>query len=212
MKVSPPDFSNYFEEPLEAFETAKEFLDGFEGKGYIHPSAKVLEYVVIEPPYYIGKNAIVGPFAHIRPYTFIGDDCHIGKPEIKASIILDNTNIGHNSYVGDSIIGKNCNLGAGATTANLRFDKENVKISYHGKRIDSGRKKLGAIVGDDVNVGINASIMPGVKIGSGCEIGPAALVDRDLEKNVFYGYKRKSFLFFTYDKLVKEKIKGRKAT
>jgi len=169
MKTSAPDFSNYFEEPFEAFENAREFLNDI-GKNYIDDSARILEYTVIEPPCYIGKNATIGPFAHIRPYTFIGDNCHIGKPEIKASIILDNTNIGHHSYVGDSIIGKNCNLGAGATTANLRFDKKNVKITYHGKRIDSGRKKLGAIVGDNVELGINCSIMPGVKIGFGCEI------------------------------------------
>lgn len=186
--IKKPDFANYFEEPLEAFEKAKEFLDDV-GKNYIDGSAKILEYTVIESPCYIGENAVIGPLAHIRPYSFIGDDCAVGTfSVVKASVILEGTHIPHLNYVGDSIIGRNCNLGAGTKTANLRFDEKDVKINYHGKRIDSGRKKLGAIIGDNVKIGINASIMPGVKIGSGCRIGPAVLVDMDLEENSFYGY------------------------
>lgn len=188
MKVSAPDFSNYFEEPLEVFGKAREFLDNI-GKNYIDASAKIFEYAVIEPPCYIGKNTTVGPLAHIIPYNFIGDDCVVGTfSVVKASVILEGTHIPHLNYVGDSIIGRNCNLGAGTKIANLRFDEKNVKINYHGKRIDSGRKKLGAVIGDNVKTGINASILSGVKIGSGCQIGPAVLVDRDLEENIFYGY------------------------
>ncbi len=189
MKTSIPIFSNYFDEPLEAFVKARDFLDDIE-KNYIDDSARILEYTVIEPPCYIGKNATVGPLAHIRPYTFIGDNCFVGTfSVVKASVILEGTYIPHLNYIGDSIIGRNCNFGAGTKTANLLFDEKNVKINYHGKRIDSGRKRLGAIIGDNVKSGINASIMPGVKIGSGCMIGPAVLLDRDLEENSFYGYR-----------------------
>lgn len=186
--VKRPDFSNYFEEPLEALDSARKFLEDV-GKNYISRSAKVLEYTVIEPPCYIGENSVIGPLTHIRPYNFIGDNCVVGTfSVVKASVILDGTHIPHLNYVGDSFIGKSCNLGAGAKTANLRFDENNVKIYYHGKRTDSGRKKLGAIIGDDVKIGINASIMPGVKIGSGCRIGAGVVVERDLKKNTFYGY------------------------
>lgn len=200
--IKRPDFSNYFEEPLEALEAAKDFFKRLDGKNYISSSAKVLENSLIEPPCYIGKNSVIGPFAHIRPYTFIDDNCAVGSFSIiKGSVVLEGTHIPHQNYVGDSIIGENCNLGAGTKTANLRFDEKNVKITYHGKRIDSGRKKLGAIIGDNVKFGINCSVMPGVKIGSGCRIGASVLVDMNLEENVFYGYRNGG--------LIKEKINGR---
>ncbi|MFZ3076955.1 MAG: hypothetical protein WA139_00700 [Candidatus Aenigmatarchaeota archaeon] len=187
--VKRPDFANYFEEPLEAFKKARKFLDDI-GKNHIDDSAKILEYSVIEPPCYIGKNTTIGPFVHILPYSFIGDECAVWTfSVVNASIILEGTHIPHLNYVGYSIIGKNCNLGAGTKTANLRFDEKDVKINYHGKRIGSGRKRLGTITGDNVKTGINVSILPGVKIGSGCRIGPAVLVDRDLGENVFYGYR-----------------------
>ncbi|WP_457753412.1 bifunctional sugar-1-phosphate nucleotidylyltransferase/acetyltransferase, partial [Thermococcus sp.] len=118
-------------------------------------------------PVKIGKNCKIGPNCFIRPYTSIGNHCHIGNAvEIKNSIIMDHSNAPHLNYVGDSIIGENTNLGAGTITANLRHDNKTIKVEVKGKFEDSGRKKLGAIIGHNVKVGINATIYPGRKIGS----------------------------------------------
>ncbi|ASJ06810.1 bifunctional sugar-1-phosphate nucleotidylyltransferase/acetyltransferase [Thermococcus pacificus] len=132
-------------------------------------------------PVKIGKNSRIGPNCFIRPYTSIGDNCHVGNAvEIKNSIIMDNSNAPHLNYVGDSIIGENSNLGAGTITANLRHDRGNVRVEIKGKLEDSGRHKLGAIIGHGVKIGINVSIYPGRKIGSGSFIGPGAIVDRNV--------------------------------
>jgi len=129
-------------------------------------------------PVKIGKNSRIGPNCFIRPYTSIGDNCHIGNAvEVKNSIIMDNSNAPHLNYVGDSIIGEHTNLGAGTITANLRHDRGNIKVEIKGKLEDSGRHKLGAIIGHNVKVGINVSIYPGRKIGSGSLIGPGVIVD-----------------------------------
>ena len=78
-------------------------------------------------------------------------------------------------------MGENCNLGAGTITANLRHDKKNVKVTVKGSRIDSGRRKLGAIIGDNVKTGISVSILPGTKINSGIWIGAGQSITKDQE-------------------------------
>ena len=124
-------------------------------------------------PIIIGEGCEIGPNCYIRPFTVIGDECHVGAAcEVKNSIIMRGTKIPHHNYVGDSIIGEECNLGAGTKIANLRLDKKSVVIE--GK--DTGRRKLGAVIGDRVEVGINASINVGALIGNDSLIGPGALV------------------------------------
>jgi bifunctional UDP-N-acetylglucosamine pyrophosphorylase/glucosamine-1-phosphate N-acetyltransferase len=138
----------------------------------------------IQGPVLIGMDSEVGPNNYIRPYTYVGNDVRIGNAvEIKNSIILDHTRIGHLSYVGDSIIGDNCNFGAGTKIANLRLDNKTIKVTIQGKRVDSGRRKLGVFMGDTVKTGINASFMPGVKIGPNSAIGAEVLVSRDVPTN-----------------------------
>jgi UDP-N-acetylglucosamine diphosphorylase/glucosamine-1-phosphate N-acetyltransferase len=127
----------------------------------------------IEGPVIIGEGCKIGPNCFIRPFTTIGDDCHIGAGvEIKNSIIMNHTAVPHLNYVGDSVIGEGCNFGAGTKIANLRLDKQNIKVDG----IDTGRRKLGAIIGDNVNTGINTSINVGTVIGSNTFIGPGAVV------------------------------------
>ena len=136
-------------------------------------------------PVKIGKNSKIGPNCFIRPYTSIGDKCHIGNAvEIKNSIIMDHSNAPHLNYVGDSIIGENTNLGAGTITANLRHDNRTIKVEVKGKLEDSGRRKLGAIIGHNVKTGINVTIYPGRKIGSNAFIGPGVIVDKNIPSNV----------------------------
>lgn len=126
----------------------------------------------IEGPATIGEQCHIGPCCYLRPSTAIGDNCHIGSMvEIKNSIIMKNTQIPHHNYIGDSIIGEGCNFGAGTKIANLRFDNKNIKVMD----IDTGRRKLGAIIGDRVQTGINASINVGTVIGNDSLIGPGAI-------------------------------------
>jgi bifunctional UDP-N-acetylglucosamine pyrophosphorylase/glucosamine-1-phosphate N-acetyltransferase len=128
----------------------------------------------IEGPCIIGKNCIIGPHAYIRPITVIGDSCHIGHAvEVKNSVIFRDTKIPHFNYIGDSVIGSGCNFGAGTKIANLRHDHGIIYVG--GKK--TGRKKFGAVVGDDVLFGINCSINTGSVIGSGSRIAPHSFVD-----------------------------------
>jgi bifunctional UDP-N-acetylglucosamine pyrophosphorylase/glucosamine-1-phosphate N-acetyltransferase len=141
----------------------------------------------LEGPVHVGRRCHVGPNSYLRPYSTLGDDVKVGAGcEVKNSIVMRNTRIPHLSYVGDSVIGEDCSLGAGTITANLRFDETIVKSRVRGSWVSSGRKKLGAILGDGVRTGINVSIFPGVKIGRRSWIGPGAIVDRDVPSSVRY--------------------------
>lgn len=138
----------------------------------------------IEGPVVIGKNCRIGPNTYIRGATSIGDRCHIGTcTEIKNSIILPGTNLPHFNYVGDSIIGSGCNLGAGTKIANLRHDRAPVRVCGQ----ETGRKKFGAIIGDDVQFGINCSVNTGTVVGPGARIGPHTLVEGCIGQNAVIG-------------------------
>jgi bifunctional UDP-N-acetylglucosamine pyrophosphorylase/glucosamine-1-phosphate N-acetyltransferase len=135
----------------------------------------------LEGPVYVGENASVGPNSYLRPYTVIGAGAHVGaKCEVKNSIIMENAKVPHLSYIGDSIIGAGSSLGAGTITANLRFDDAAIVSMVKGRRVDTGRRKLGAIIGDNVRTGIHVSLLPGVKVGGGAWLGPGAVVARDV--------------------------------
>ncbi|MDD1733688.1 MAG: glucose-1-phosphate thymidylyltransferase, partial [Methanothrix sp.] len=134
----------------------------------------------IQGPVLIGEDCDIGPNCYIRPTTCIGDRVRIGNAvEVKNSAIMSHSKIGHLSYVGDSIIGEGCNFGAGTICSNLRHDGKNIKSYVKGERVDSGRRKLGVVMGDDVMTGINTSIYPGTVIEPGFRGLPAA-VCRDL--------------------------------
>jgi UDP-N-acetylglucosamine diphosphorylase/glucosamine-1-phosphate N-acetyltransferase len=134
----------------------------------------------IEGPCIIGKNCRIGPHAYIRGSTSIGDDCHIGHcTEIKNSIIMPGTKIPHFNYIGDSVIGSNCNFGAGTKGANLRHDHANIKVC--GK--DTRKKKFGAVIGDNVQFGINCSINVGAVIGSNAQFAPNSFIEGCIGEN-----------------------------
>ena len=138
----------------------------------------------IEGPVYIGKNCQLGPNCLIRPFSSIDDNCTIGQGvEIKNSIIAMNSHISHLNYVADSIIGENCNLGAGTILANLRFDGKNVQSVVKEKPIDTQRRKFGAVFGKGAKTGVNVSVMPGILIGSNSVIGPHCLVTENIKDN-----------------------------
>ena len=144
-------------------------------------TARVRSGAYIEGPCFIDEGADVGPNCFIRACTSIGKNARVGNGcEVKNSIIMDGTHVGHLSYVGDSILCEKCNLGAGTITANLRLDDGSVKMLVKDKVVDTGRRKLGAILGDNVKTGIGALLMPGVKVGNDSWVGAGFMVERDL--------------------------------
>lgn len=158
-----------------------------EGEVYVDEGAEIKPFTTIEGPAYIGRNAKVGPSARVRPWTVICDNSVVGfGVEVKESVLFENVHAHHLSYIGDSVICEDANFGAGTITANLRFDERTVKMMVKDKLEDTGRKKMGAIVGAGVRTGINVSIMPGVKIGSGSWIMPGTVVYRDVPPKSIY--------------------------
>ena len=165
----------------------KDLKSSFEGT--VEPNATIKGEVVIgkgtlirngsyiEGPVIIGENCDIGPNCFIRPSTAIGNHVRVGNAvEIKNTIIMKDTHVGHLSYVGDSIIGHRCNFGAGTKVANLRHDGKNIKVMVKSRILDSGRRKLGVIMGDDVHTGINTSINIGTIMEKGRYTYPGEIV------------------------------------
>ena len=164
------------EDDVQISETAK-----VEGNVWIRKGAKILDNACVKGPCYIGTNTIIGNNCLIRGYASIGDNCIVGfTSEIKSSLIGDNC-LFHMNYIGDSIISDHCLFGAGATTANFRFDEKNIKVMVDDKKVDSGTNKLGAIMGDHSKAGINSALAPGVKLGPYCIVGAGVHLQEDLE-------------------------------
>jgi UDP-N-acetylglucosamine diphosphorylase/glucosamine-1-phosphate N-acetyltransferase len=148
--------------------------------------ARVRSGAYIQGPVFIGEDSDIGPNCFIRPYTSVGKDVKIGNAcEMKNSIIMDETRIRHLSYVGDSVIGRDCNLGAGSIVANYRLDGKTIKITVKDEIVDSERTKLGVFLGDGVKTGINTLFMPGIKVGQDSWIGPNLVVYHDVPSNAF---------------------------
>ena len=156
----------------------------------IEDGALIRSGTYIEGPVYIGSGAVIGPNARIRPYSVICNDSVVGfSVEVKESLIMEHVHVSHLSYVGDSIICEGVNFGAGTITANLRFDDKPVKVNIKDKRVSTGRRKFGAIIGGYVKTGINVSLMPGVKVGSYSWIAPGAVVYEDVPPRSFLRFK-----------------------
>ena len=152
-----------------------------DGRLQVGKGTKILPGVVIEGDVVIGEDCKIGPNCYIRGATSIGNRCHVGQSvELKNSILMDGTNVGHLSYVGDSVLGQKVNLGAGTVTSNLRHDGKNHRSLVGDALVDTGRRKFGAILGDGVHTGINTSLYPGRKIGPGATTRPGAIVERDI--------------------------------
>jgi bifunctional UDP-N-acetylglucosamine pyrophosphorylase/glucosamine-1-phosphate N-acetyltransferase len=138
---------------------------------------------VIEGNVYLGEGSYIGPHAYIRGTTSIGKDCGIGdSTTLKNSIIFDHVNAKHLTYIGDSIVGSNCNFGAATQIANYRFDAGNIKAVVNDVTIDTRRNKLGAIIGDNVKMGVLSAVMPGKIIGDGCWVDAGVVVKENVER------------------------------
>ena len=157
-----------------------------QGSVIIGKNTKILPGSYIEGPTIIGSECKIGPNCYIRPHTSIGDRCHIGNAcEVKNSIVMNGSNIPHQNYVGDSIIGEYCNLGAGSKVANLRLDKKTISVALNGKKINTSRRKLGVIMGDNVQTGINSMMDVGTMIGNNVFIGPGSLISGEIKPDAW---------------------------
>lgn len=147
-----------------------------EGNVFIGRNTKVYENATIRGPCYIGDNCIIGNNVLIREYCVIENNCVIGaNSEITRSILQENVSI-HSGFVGDSIIGRNTSIGAGIITANKRLDRKEIYAIVKDEKVNTKLNSLGAIIGENVKIGIRASIMPGTMIGNNVIIGPNSLL------------------------------------
>jgi len=151
--------------------------------------AVISDRATIVGPTIIGHKVEIRPGAYIRGSAIIGDGAVIGNStEIKNAIIFNGAQLPHYNYVGDSIIGHKAHLGAGAIISNFRLDHGNIKIKAKDGKIDTGLRKMGALVGDFAEVGCNSVINPGSVIGRGCVIYPLSRITGILpESTYFYG-------------------------
>lgn len=166
--------------PWDILTANKFILDEYGSQ--ISSDAEIRSGAYIEEPVAIGNGAVVGPNCFIRKYSSIGNNCKVGNAvEIKNSVIMGgHSYVSHLSYVGDSVVGSDVNVGAGTIFANLRLDEGNVKMKINGVSVDSGLKKLGGIVGDNVKLGVNVTIMPGKKIWPNLLIPPRMTITDDV--------------------------------
>ncbi|MEZ3115644.1 bifunctional sugar-1-phosphate nucleotidylyltransferase/acetyltransferase [Halobaculum sp. MBLA0147] len=133
------------------------------GDVVVEAGAHVDSGVVIEGPALIQSGAEVGPNAYVRGATLLGPDTKVGHAvEVKNSVLMGGATVGHLSYVGDSVLGRDVNFGAGTTVANLRHDDAAVETVVKGERVSTGRRKYGVVCGDGVKTGIQTSLNAGV--------------------------------------------------
>jgi NDP-sugar pyrophosphorylase family protein len=138
-------------------------------KIFIGPGSEVEPGAIIKSPTYIGANTQVRQGAYLRGNALIGDNCVVGHTtELKTSILLDGAHAAHFAYVGDSILGNQVNLGAGTKLANVKLEYTQVIVRIAGQSYETGLRKLGAILGDRVQIGCNAVSNPGTLMGPGC--------------------------------------------
>ncbi len=130
-------------------------------------------------PTIIGDNSLIGPNCFLNSNLVIGPKTKIAQgAEIKNSILKRNVAMYHFSYIGDSLVGENVNIAAGVITAVQRFDKANIKIHINNSRLDTARSKYGAIIGDNVQLGVNTIILPGRIIQPDSIIPPGMIITR----------------------------------
>ncbi|MBR0511403.1 MAG: UDP-N-acetylglucosamine pyrophosphorylase [Ruminococcus sp.] len=183
------DYLSKFTYPWEALKGISEFIisygktlssDEYDNPSenvWVHKTAKVFPTAYLGAPCIIGADTEVRHGAFIRGSALVGENCVVGNSvELKNVIIFDNVQTPHYNYVGDSILGFKSHMGAGSITSNVKSDKTNVVIKSGEERIETGIKKIGAMLGDFVEVGCNSVLNPGTVIGRNSNIYPTSCV------------------------------------
>lgn len=154
---------------------------------WIAKSAKIAKTAYINGPAIIGKNAEVRHCAFIRGSAIVGENSVVGNStELKNVILFDNVQVPHYNYVGDSILGYKSHMGAGSITSNVKSDKKLVVIKNKEEKIETGLKKIGAMLGDEVEIGCGSVLNPGTIIGSHTNIYPLSSVRGVIKANSIY--------------------------
>lgn len=154
---------------------------------WIAKSAKIYPNNYIAGPAIIGANTEVRPGAFVRGNALVGENCVVGNStELKNVILFNNVQVPHYNYVGDSILGYKSHMGAGSITSNVKSDKTLVTISCEGEKIPTERKKVGAVLGDYVEVGCNSVLNPGTIIGKNSNVYPLSMVRGYVPANSIY--------------------------
>ena len=144
---------------------------------WVHKTAQVAPTAYLGAPCIIGPETEVRHCAFIRGSALVGAKCVVGNSvELKNVILFDNVQTPHYNYVGDSILGYKSHMGAGSITSNVKSDKTPVAVRDGENRIETGRKKFGAILGDYVEVGCNSVLNPGTVLGRGVSVYPTSSV------------------------------------
>lgn len=168
----------------------KDIIETKVGNGMVVGENSIIEKgAIIKPPVIIGKNCEIRSGAYIRGNVIIGDNCVI-RTEIKNSLIMDNTKIAHPGYIGDSIIGSNCNFGINIALTNLKICNSNVKVNVNGNVYDTGLRKFGAIVGDGSSIGSNVVLNPGTLIGKNVIVYPLISLRGCIPENIIVKLKQ----------------------
>jgi UDP-N-acetylglucosamine diphosphorylase / glucose-1-phosphate thymidylyltransferase / UDP-N-acetylgalactosamine diphosphorylase / glucosamine-1-phosphate N-acetyltransferase / galactosamine-1-phosphate N-acetyltransferase len=159
-----------------------------EGKVWLHPSVRLPAYATIIGPVWIGANTQIRPGAFIRGNVIAGEGGVLGNAsEFKNCLLLDGVQAPHFNYVGDSILGNGAHLGAGVICSNLRLDQAEVTVRFDGRRVKTGLRKFGAVLGDRAEVGCNAVLNPGTLLGPRALVAPCTAFSGYLPANTFAG-------------------------
>lgn len=192
------DYLSQYEHPWQALSGIKEFIvslgetldDSYEEvkeNVWIHKSANVFESAYIGAPCIIGPETEVRHGAFIRGSALVGANCVVGNSvELKNVILFDNVQVPHYNYVGDSILGYKSHMGAGSITSNVKSDKKLVVIKSDSEQIETGLKKIGAMLGDYVEVGCNSVLNPGTIIGKCSNVYPTSCVRGVIPENSIF--------------------------
>lgn len=184
------------EEPWQALPKIKEWVlslqenlsedyEQIEPGIFVHKSCKIYPTATLIAPLILGKNTEVRPGAFLRGNIIVGDNCVVGNStELKNVILFDNVQVPHYNYVGDSILGYKSHMGAGSITSNVKSDK--TLIVLHDLGVETGLKKMGAVLGHDVEIGCNSVLNPGTIVLSNSNVYPLSSVRGLVEANSIY--------------------------
>lgn len=193
------DYLKQFTYPWEALAGISEYivklgatlsLDEYDKAGediWIHKDAKVAPTACLNGPLIVCKGAEVRHCAFVRGSAIVGEGAVVGNStELKNVILFNKVQVPHYNYVGDSILGFKAHMGAGSITSNVKSDKLNVIVKGENYSIETNRKKVGAMLGDNVEVGCNSVLNPGTILGRAASVYPCSCVRGVIPENGIY--------------------------
>ena len=185
LKYDYPEVLNHIGEII--FEISKTLNNDYQEISpnvFVHKSVKIDKSATIIGPCLILENSEIRVNAYIRGNVIIGKNCVIGNStELKNAILFDEVKVPHFNYIGDSLLGYKVHFGAGSLTSNVKSDESNVTLTINSEKFKTNRKKIGALVGDKVEIGCNAVLTPGTIIGKNTTIYPLVMVRGEIPEN-----------------------------